>query len=627
MLNPGWFRLGICLMLALSLNPAPVFGQGERNPAHRAHIPESVDSARVIVKFRQDSALLRWHALPAQASARAARDAVTARANALGARMGVALGAGRAISERSQVVTASSMDSSQLARRLSAEADVEYAAIDRRRTHFAVPNDPLYFQGPSIAGAKGGPAVGQWYLHPPSGEIASSINATAAWAATTGSASIVVAVLDTGVRPEHPDLAGRLLDGYDMVDNRPTANDGDGRDTDASDPGDWVSSTESSSDSSSFYQCETEDSSWHGTMTSSLIGAASNDGLGMAGVAWGVKLLPVRVLGKCGGYDSDIIAGMLWAAGLAVPGVATNPNPARVINMSLGGSGACDRSYLDAVNAVIGKEDPAVIVAAAGNSSGQSVGAPANCPGVIGVAGLRHVGTKVGFSDLGPEISISAPGGNCVNVEPEMPCLYPILAATNSGSTTPLASSYTDAFKSSVGTSFSAPLVAGTAALMLSVQPSLTPNQVRAALQSSARPFPAPRSGAAAQPPDVPECHAPDLSEQLECRCTTITCGAGMLDVGAAVASVMPSVRSLQDSGADCLFNWAERTYPDYFSPAQTASATSAPYYFRYYSATRNFLAGSSFDSHVWVFGPSFDNSLLDVGPLGSFLGMAGCSQ
>jgi len=202
--------------------------------------------------------------------------------------------------------------------------------------------------------------------------------------------------------------------------------------------------------------------------------------------------------------------------------------------MSLGGNGACPQSYLDAVNAIISKQNPAVIVAAAGNSTGRAVSVPANCPGVIGVAGLRHIGTKVGFSDLGPEISISAPGGNCVNTAG--PCLYPILAATNTGITTPLASSYTDSFNASVGTSFSAPLVAGTVALMLSAQPWLTPTEVNAALQSSARAFPS-----RAQPGDVPDCHAPDNSDQLECFCTTSTCGAGMLDAAAAVASVSPT--------------------------------------------------------------------------------------
>ncbi len=133
----------------------------------------------------------------------------------------------------------------------------------------------------------------------------------------------------------------------------------------------------------------------------------------------------------------------------------------------------------------------AVVVAAAGNSEGLAAGSPANCPGVIGVSALRHVGTKVGFSDVGPEISIAAPGGNCVNVGANQPCLYPILTTADSGTKGPVSPIYTDSFNASLGTSFSSPLVAATAALMLSVQPSLTPAAVRAAIMSSARPFPA----------------------------------------------------------------------------------------------------------------------------------------
>lgn len=532
-----WLRKSIRLLLAMCLSSAAAFAQAERNPVNATASRESGETARVIVKFKPDSALLRKRALLASASPGETLATVTVRASSLGARLGLGLRAGRALNEHAQVVFASRISSAALAERLGREADVEYAVVDRRRSHFAVPNDPLYAQGPPILSNSGGPAAGQWYLRAPTTELPSSINAASAWDLTTGSSNIVVAVLDSGVRPEHPDLASRLLAGYNMISDIPTGNDGAGRDADASDPGDWVTAGESNDPSSPFYQCDASDSSWHGTMTASLIGAASNNGAGMTGVAWGVKLLPVRVLGKCGGYDSDIIAGMQWAAGLPVPGVPANPTPARVINLSLGSSGSCPLSYIEAIIAITGKQNPAVIVASAGNSSGQAVSVPANCPGMISVAGLRHIGSKVGFSDLGPEITISAPGGNCVNTEATAPCLYPILAATNTGSSSPVASSYTDAFNSSVGTSFSAPLVAGTAALMLSVQPSLTPAQVTTLLQKSARAFPT--TGAEAT---VQICHAPSSNvEQLECYCTTSTCGAGMLDTAAAIAAVTSS--------------------------------------------------------------------------------------
>ncbi len=540
-------------------------------------------AARVIVKFKHRAAVLRMHPLSASAGARATADNAAARADALSARHSLHLKAGRMLGERSQVLLSGELDGTALVQRLRADPDVEYAVIDRRRHRLLVPNDPLYAQGPALGGNAGGPTAGQWYLRTPAGEVASSINAPVAWDRTTGNPNIVVAVLDTGVRPEHPDLANRLLAGYDMISDPAVANNGVGRDADASDPGDWISWAEAHDPSGPFYGCAVENSSWHGTMTSSLIGAATNNGNGLAGVAWGIRLLPVRVLGKCGGYDSDIIAGMKWAAGMSVPGVPANPDPARVINMSLGGTGTCPQSYLDALNAIGSLQNAPVIVAASGNSVGQAVGTPANCPGVIAVGGLRHVGTKVGFSDVGPEIAISAPAGNCVNTGTSQPCLYPILAATNTGTTMPGASAYTDSFNYSVGTSFAAPLVAGTAALMLSVQPSLTPAQIKAVLQASARAFPS--SGVADDPQAGPiqQCHAPTSSGQTQCYCTTSTCGAGMLDAGAAVAAAYaldvttaPAIASnTKDVRSYIPAAMAAQGYTSYVRVINTGSATT----------------------------------------------------
>jgi serine protease len=499
------------------------------------------DAARVIVKLKADSSLLREQALSGTAHE-------IRRAQALGQRLGLAMSAGSMVSDRSQVVFATGITSAELAQRLALESDVEYAVPDQRRRHFVAPNDPLYADG--VGG--NGPAVGQWYLRAPTGAVQSSINVEAAWSITTGSPSIVVAVLDTGVRFDHPDLlavaaGGNLLPGYDMVSDPAVANDGDGRDPDASDPGDWVTAAEANNRSGPFYQCTTldpstgryvaENSTWHGTQTAGLIAALTNNGIGMASVGRNVRVLPVRVLGKCGGFDSDIIAGMRWAAGMTVPGVPPNPNRAQVISMSLGGEGACNPAYQDAVAAI--NAAGTVIVASAGNSAGHAVGVPANCDGIIAVAGLRHVGTKVGFSDLGPEIAISAPGGNCVNITAGSPCLYPILTTSNSGATSPVAPIYTDSFNPSLGTSFSAPLVAGTVALMLSAQPTLTPLQVRLLLEATARPFP--NSSSDDTGSTVTQCTVAQFDtlgnpvDQLECLCTIDTCGAGMLDAGAAV--------------------------------------------------------------------------------------------
>ncbi len=527
----------VLYLAALAVSTASA--QAEFNPAPDAPSPQPA-AARVIVKFAADAAVLRKHVLSVNANATAteARAIAALRAQSLGTRIGLPLAGGRAIDAHTQVVRGTGASSADLAARLALEPDVEYAVVDERRRHHSVPNDPYYAEGPPVSGLTGGPVVGQWYLRAPAGEVLSSINAARAWDTTVGSANIVVAILDTGVRPEHPDFANRLLPGYDMIDDTAAANDGSARDADATDPGDWITPAETNDQGGAFYQCGTQNSTWHGTQTASLIGAASNNAIGMAGVAWGVRLLPVRVLGKCGGYDSDIIAAMRWAAGLSVPGVPLNATPARVINMSLGSTGACQPGYVDAIIAIGTKSDPAIVVASAGNSTGHNVGTPANCPGVLAVAALRHSGTKVGFSDIGPEIALSAPGGNCVNSGSALPCLYPILTATNTGTNGPVAASYSGSFHPSVGTSFSAPLVAGTVALMLSVNPSLSPAQIRSALRTSARAFPV-RDPASTTAP--PACRLPDNTEQLECYCTTSTCGAGMLDAAAAVASVMPA--------------------------------------------------------------------------------------
>ena len=508
--------------------------------------------ARVIVKFKVDALSLRKQILSASASAPAtAAQMHTAQAESLGVRAGLALRGGLGVAERTQVMFASGMTSAQLAERLSKDSDVEYAVPDERKRRMLAPNDSLYLTGP----LSNGPASGQWYLRPNAGAVKSSIDVEPAWAITTGSPAVVVAVLDSGIRFDHADLqrtsvGGNLLPGYDMVSNLGIANDGDGRDSDPSDPGDWVTEQEANLVGGEFYKCTTlnpstgryvaESSSWHGTQTAGLIGASTNTGIGMASVGRTVRVLPVRVLGKCGGFDSDIIAGMRWAAGLSVAGVPVNSTPARVINLSLGGSGACSAAYQTAISEI--NAVGAVVVASAGNSAGHAVSSPANCAGVIAVAALRHVGTKVGFSDLGPEITISAPGGNCVNVAANQACLYPILTTENAGTTVPLAgsSTYSDSYNYSLGTSFSAPLVSGTIALMLSARPSLNSAEVLTLIKGTARAFPT-TGGDNGDNTLVKQCTAPQFDaankpiDQNQCYCTTTTCGAGMLDAGVAV--------------------------------------------------------------------------------------------
>ncbi|MBA3624338.1 MAG: S8 family serine peptidase [Methylibium sp.] len=497
--------------------------------------------ARVIVKLKP----------PTEAPGAARVVPLAERLNRAAVRHGAQPQAQRPLGGEVRLLTATGIDSATLARQLAADPEVAYAVPDRRMRRNVVPNDTLYgFR------SGGDPEVGQWYLRSPDSLFRSAINAEAAWtpAVVQGSRSVVVAVLDTGVRFDHLDLGTKLLPGYDFIRDTVTAADGDGRDADASDPGDWVTGEEvqrSSTDDltedclprNEAGQLLDAESSWHGTKVAGMVGALTDNGEGIAGAGWDVRVLPVRVLGKCGGFESDIVVAMRWAAGMAVEGVPDNPaaNRAKIVNLSLGGAGACRAAYADAVADLTALG--VTVIASAGNTAGHVVSAPANCEGVIGVGGLRHIGTKVGFSDLGPEVAISAPGGNCMNTQPNEPCLYPLITTTNAGITTPAPASsvYTNGSTDiTVGTSFSAPLVSGAAALMLAVQPGLTPDELRARLQATARTFPT--TGAVS---GTPQCTAPrfdnrgDPIDQLECYCTTETCGAGMLDARAAVQAAL----------------------------------------------------------------------------------------
>ncbi|NBT10893.1 MAG: hypothetical protein EBT24_07825 [Betaproteobacteria bacterium] len=484
---------------AEAAEPGPRMARAAPAPVH-----EDPEVARVIVKYRADSALRRVQSSGAgETGASAAQPIHAAR---LSQAIRAPLSDGRVLGPHTQAVRGQGLSSSELARRLRVLPEVEWAVVDERRRVGNLPNDALFSDNQRNAT----PAVGQWYLRAPSNEALSAINAVGAWTTTMGSASVVVAVLDTGVRPEHPDLQGKLHPGYDFVGldrggAATTANDGNGRDSDPTDPGDWTNANECSAGEPA------SPSSWHGTQVSGLIGAATNNTVGMAGAGWNVMVLPVRVLGRCGGYDSDIIAAMRWAAG---------------VSQNVG------------VNAVVNELRAAgvTVVAAAGNDTGLKVSVPANCPGALAVSGVRHIGSKVGYSNIGPEVALAAPAGNCVNLQGS--CLYPLLTTINLGQRQPGANGYSDGSNYSVGTSFAAPLVAGTVGLMLSVDPTLTPAKIREILQATVRPFPTTRPLAPGEDP-VLACRAPDEKDQLECLCTSTTCGAGLLDAGAAVARTL----------------------------------------------------------------------------------------
>ena len=319
---------------------------------------------------------------------------------------------------------------------------------------------------------------------------------------TTGSAAVVVAVVDTGYRP-HADLAGRILPGYDFVSDPKIANDGNGRDADATDPGDWVDANDLSDPEFSDDDCVVEESSWHGTSVTGLVAANSNNGQWVAGIDWAAKILPVRVLGKCGGHDSDIIDGIAWAAGLAVPGAPANPHPAQVINLSLGGTNPCNPAYHSVFGSAFSHGVTRAIVAAAGNDGADvSTTEPANCSEVIAVAATTVVGSLASYSNFGSGIAVAAPGGSGPDLANRG-----IAILTNDGATGPGG----DAWTKSAGTSFAAPMVSGVASLVLGLAPSLTAAQLRALLTSAVSPF-------------------STLSD-----CVPAECGAGIINARAAV--------------------------------------------------------------------------------------------
>lgn len=524
-------------------------------------IAGAASDARVIVKLRVDSTLLSdsGHASAQSLGSSGAAAGGSARMQRLGVKMGVPLVDGRQLGPRLHVAQAAGMSSAALAAQLAQQPDVEYAVVDRVAHRSAIPNDPYFASSTALA-------TGQWYLNAPDVTTPASINAVRAWdLAAFGLSSVTVAVLDTGARLDHEDFSGKFLNGYNMISDPLRAGNSVGRSADPSDLGDWLTQAEMTANPISYPsdQCSVQaKSSWHGMEVAGVVGAATNNAIGMASVGGNTTVLPVRVLGKCGGYESDIIAGMRWAAGLSVPGISTVPTrAARVINLSLGFSGICDSAYQQAITEVVSAG--AVVVVAAGNVDGKAVESPGNCSGVITVGALRHVGTKAGYSAVGPEITLSAPGGNCINTTGT--CIYPILSASNIGTTTPDTDTVGGlAYSAGLGTSFSAPMVSGTVALMLAVHPSLTPDAVKLILTRSARAFPQSGGGA-----DITSCQAPSSAVQDQCYCTTSTCGAGMLDASGAVQLALAGVASVRVSPA-------QPTAADTISLSGAASVPSA---------------------------------------------------
>ena len=417
-----------------------------------------LETDRIIVKYKD--------AAPAAKTAGQARAATAlsadrkARLDRAGQEFGMLVSESHAISTGARVFKLNGRKHLDEVKKLAAEMmardpNIEYAEPDRIMTHMATANDPYYAQ--------------QWHYT----DSVGGLRLPTAWDKSTGT-GVVVAVIDTGYRP-HADLSGQILQGYDFISSATIGNDGNGRDTDASDPGDRVVAGECYAGSPA------SNSSWHGTHVAGTVAARTNNSLGVAGVAYNARIVPARVLGKCGGYTSDIADAITWTSGGSVSGVPANANKAKVLNLSLGGSGACDATTQSAINGA--RSRGSVVVVAAGNDNmNVSNASPANCSGVIAVAATGKTGGRASYSNYGTLVDVAAPGGDGS---------YSVISTLNSGTNAP----GSDNYAGYQGTSMATPHVAGVAALMFAAKPGLSPDQVESMLKSTARAFPATCSG------------------------------------------------------------------------------------------------------------------------------------
>ncbi len=337
------------------------------------------------------------------------------------------------------------LDTLRTLKRLARDPSVASAEPNRIVRTQAVPSDPLYAR-----------QAAHYEL----------IGLPAAWNLTTGSTSVIVAVIDSGVRP-HLDLAPRLLPGFDFVDAS-RSGDGDGPDADASDPGELRGGGSYA---------------FHGTHVAGTIGAIGNNGSGVTGVAWAVSLMPLRSIGVTGaGTDMAVIQAIRYAAGLPNDSGRVPGQRADIINMSLGGAGFCSTAYQQAIDQA--RAQGVIVIAAAGNNSDDRAITPANCSGVVSVGAVDLRRERAPYSNfgIGPSVDVAAPGGDVradLNGDG-----YP--DGVFSTSSIREGNVFFASYESLNGTSMSAPHVAGVAALMKSVAPTLTPQQFDQLLASGA---------------------------------------------------------------------------------------------------------------------------------------------
>jgi serine protease len=499
--------------IALSLLASPALAAGARL---------STDYDQFIVKFKDGSV----------EHASAARRQV--RLDAAGHAQGLEVGQLRRLAVGAEVIRTSRVLDAAGVRafiaRLRADPRVEYAEVDTRVAAHFVPNDPFY--------------ASQWHYP----EAVAGIGTESAWGLADGNGQ-VVAVLDTGITA-HSDLAGNVIAGYDFITSPFVSNDGDGRDADPSDPGDWVTANECLTGNAA------RNSSWHGTHVAGTVAAATNNAKGVAGVAFGAAIEPVRVLGKCGGAASDISDAIVWASGGLVFDVDPNPAPANVINLSLGGAGACGAATQAAIDVAVARG--AVVVVSAGNNNADAANyTPANCNNVITVAAVGRSGARASYSNYGAVVDIAAPGGDGGNS---------VWSTFNAGTTTPGAESYA-AFN---GTSMAAPHVAGVAALIGdAANGTLDPAEIKRLIEATARPLPV--------------------------ACPQ-GCGAGLVDAATAVTMASQPLLTISDPIAA---EGDAGTQVFTFTVSLSAPAASDV---TYYASTSNGTAqaGTDFVANAW---------------------------
>ncbi|MFE7931649.1 S8 family serine peptidase [Streptomyces sp. NPDC057456] len=475
--------------------------QGSAVPAAQTEAAPGIAAERLIVGYKSGAAEARSN--PAAEADAAAKGEQSGEDVDFQRR----LGTGAALVDLGDDLTKA--DVADVVARYRADPQVAYVVPDRLNKPKADPNDTEYTK--------------QWDLF----ESTAGMNVPGAWATSTGT-GVTVAVIDTGY-VAHTDLAANIVGGYDFIADTAVSVDGDGRDGNPADPGDYYAADECGSG------IPASNSSWHGTHVAGTIAAVTNNNKGVAGIAYGAKISPVRVLGKCGGYDSDIIDAITWASGGTVSGVPANSNVAKVINMSLGGDGACTSATQSAITAAVNR-GTTVVVAAGNENDNVANHSPGNCNNVISVAATNRTGAKASYSNYGSLVDISAPGG-----QTSTGAANGILSTLNSGTKT----ASTESYAYYQGTSMATPHIAGLVALVKSANSALTPAQIETAIKNNARALPGACSGG---------------------------CGAGLADAARTVQAVSGSGGS---TGGATFSNTTALAIPDNGSAVESSIAVS----------------------------------------------------